>query len=453
MAYPKRSFVAIAFALCLALLACAQTQPAPPAARIHYVIPGQPLDVEAVGPGDTVVLRDGTYPSMPPVVSGAPGAPVTYRAENARRAVIDSTGKGESPGLHHEELSGTGLLLDGHSHLRIQGFLFRNCRQAIVIRGGSEDVEFEDIEITGARMGVRIGDASHFAFRRNHWHRNFRGGVYLDGGGARDGLFEDVVSEFNDDGRGRAGDSDGFQMRPEVRRITFRRCVARGNGEDGFDLKGRDILVEDCVAAENGARGFMSWNTGTRIVNSLAYGNTRGFVFGNFYPQRESGARAKVALLHSTSAANRNENLSVGAAVDMEMRGNVIAAGETGVAFTHAQRLPVDGPPSTLRLSLFLPELNPGVERPAELQALNLFWAPDPRYLAWVAPGRTRLTPEQLAGMEWDVENDGVEIAVAAPMFRAPEGKDYRPAPEGKAAREGLGAPEGTFALDTATRQ
>ena len=51
---------------------------------------------EVVNPGDTVIVRDGTYTdldkdgAMVPVRrSGKPGAPVTFRAEHQWRAVLD----------------------------------------------------------------------------------------------------------------------------------------------------------------------------------------------------------------------------------------------------------------------------------------------------------------------------------------------------------------------------
>ena len=42
---------------------------------------------------------------------------------------------------------------------------------------------------------------------------------------------------------------------------------------------------------------FDPGNTGTQVINSLAWGNTRGFAFGNFYPLRNGGLQATGALI------------------------------------------------------------------------------------------------------------------------------------------------------------
>jgi hypothetical protein len=59
-----------------------------------YVSPGQPYPWAQLYPGDTLILRDGTYPPMRPNArNGEPGKPITIRAEHDGKAVIDGKGQ------------------------------------------------------------------------------------------------------------------------------------------------------------------------------------------------------------------------------------------------------------------------------------------------------------------------------------------------------------------------
>ena len=53
--------------------------------------------------------------------------------------------------------------------------------------------------------------------------------------------------------------------------MTFRRCKSHRNSDGGFDLKGQNLVLEDCIALTS-RNGFKLWYSGT-LNNCVAVGN------------------------------------------------------------------------------------------------------------------------------------------------------------------------------------
>ena len=419
-------------------------------AAVHRLGPGDTLRPVQVKPGDTVVLKDGVYKGMPPLVSGRPGSPVTYGAEHKGKAVIDTTGRGEKPGVPFDrsteltdsvKLKGSGITISGVSHVRLRGITFRNCRTGVKVQGGAHHVVLEDIEITGARLGARLDACHDITFRNVRIHHNAKG-VYMSPGAPHHILFDSVISESNDDGKGRAGDGDGFQMKPEVHHVTFRDCVARRNSEDGFDCKGESVTLERCVSAQNGGTGVKTWNTGARLYKCLVWGNTRGLAMGSFYPSRK-GARAVDSLVGCTLTGNRYLQLAIGSGVHVEMRDNLIVA-DRGVAMTvgyeRAGKGKAERVPPAPRIVAYLPQFNPRMPPESQRKAVNLLWAGRAQNMIWFGPDRRRFTADQIRNGDLPGFAKGVRFLVADPRFVSPAKGDFRPQPDSPA--KGLGAAE-----------
>ncbi|MRG90808.1 DUF1565 domain-containing protein [Polyangium spumosum] len=100
--------------------------------------------VDLAQPGDTVVVRQGTYNEL--VVfprSGAPGAPITLRAACGERPILDGTGLGGGgePAL---------VSIVDRGHIVVEGFELRNLTgkggfpAGVWVRGASHDVLIRD---------------------------------------------------------------------------------------------------------------------------------------------------------------------------------------------------------------------------------------------------------------------------------------------------------------------
>lgn len=89
-------------------------------------------------------------------------------------------------------------------------------------------------------------------------------------------LLEDCVALHNNEDTPSDPDDyeqgDGFKMENRNAGVTLRRCISNLNQDAGFDLKGDDQLVEDCVAGGNFRYGFKLWYDGT-LSNCVAVNN------------------------------------------------------------------------------------------------------------------------------------------------------------------------------------
>ncbi len=220
-----------------------------------------------VAPGDTVIIRAGTYVSDSTkqtdalaqiTTSGTAMAPITFKAADGEKVVLSGSGN-------------LNILLDiAAAYINIEGLELTGARRcAIVINGPASH-----------HVNIRMCHAHH-----NDHDNRFIGAAFRTSGPVEDILFEDCLSNNN---------AGGFQMKdganmtvakatvppkagndgyasdlPEeqwsswpgwdfaARRVTFRRCIAHNNTlidehSDGFG--GRyavECIVEDCISFRN----------------------------------------------------------------------------------------------------------------------------------------------------------------------------------------------------------
>jgi parallel beta-helix repeat protein len=182
-----------------------------------------------VDPGDTVHVLDGSYQGFYLDRSGAPGSPITFRAEGP--AVLITADNGTTP---------DGINLEGASHVVLDGFVVndrtrtgirvvlaqavtvRNCRLGHngrwgILTGFSDDLLIEDNEAYGSQIehGIYVSNSGDRpVIRRNLVHDNNANGIHMNGDASLggDGLISNAVVEANVIwGNGAAGGS-GINM-------------------------------------------------------------------------------------------------------------------------------------------------------------------------------------------------------------------------------------------------
>ncbi|MGD9496702.1 MAG: right-handed parallel beta-helix repeat-containing protein [Armatimonadota bacterium] len=113
-----------------------------------------------VGPGDTVLLAPGEYPGeLRPAASGRPGAPIVFRAEPRRGAVL--TGIPETDDAQ-------AVVLEGRSDIRLEGLVVRpdHPRARWVRIHRSERIVLDDLlmEDIDNSLGLHVTESSDLRF-------------------------------------------------------------------------------------------------------------------------------------------------------------------------------------------------------------------------------------------------------------------------------------------------
>ncbi len=202
--------------------------------------------LQEVAPGDTVLVRGGTYDIETNVdVHGAPGARITIASY---------------PGEH--------AILDGSSHDQQDPVKFRVTGSYLVVR----DIEFRD----GPSDGVLLTDGSHHVrLLRLDSHGHHLAGIALEND-VHDVEIVDCDSHDNVDLGPSAGEhADGFSIKYGAGPgVILRGCRAWNNSDDGYDLweAGGSVRIERCWAWGN---GFDRWGIGEAFA-----GDGNGFKLG-----------------------------------------------------------------------------------------------------------------------------------------------------------------------------
>lgn len=204
----------------------------------------------AAGPGDTVLLRGGTYRMTEAHLarrrglfarlmvldkSGSPGQPITYRAYQDEKPVFDCSEvkpSGKRVTVFH--VSGSWLHLQGIEVTGVQ----------VTIKTHTQSICFES-------------QGSHNIFERLAMHDGQAIGIYHVHGS--DNLFLNCDAWNNWDHTsegGRGGNVDGFGCHPPVGGTgnVFRGCRAWFNSDDGYDCISahESVTFENCWAMSNG---------------------------------------------------------------------------------------------------------------------------------------------------------------------------------------------------------
>ncbi|MFN8643509.1 MAG: PKD domain-containing protein [Candidatus Binatia bacterium] len=244
--------------------------------------------VRQVAPGDTVFVRPGRYvESVRLEASGTAEAPIALVGQ-AGAILAAPAGLDSAEGID---------VAAGVGHLRIDGFVVEGFAESILVRQGAHHVTVRGCEVRAGSVGVWIAGASSVVIDDCVLHDN-RLGLRVSGA-ASDVVVQGTISTGNDDGLGCEGDADGFSVEETVTDVRFERCLARANGEDGFDLQGDRVVVAQSESRDNGCSG-LKLSQAARVENTLAVGNVTGVATGSFF-----GAPVRIELVNNTVADNR----------------------------------------------------------------------------------------------------------------------------------------------------
>ncbi|MCW1887342.1 right-handed parallel beta-helix repeat-containing protein [Luteolibacter flavescens] len=230
----------------------------------------------AASPGDTVILRGGTYAMQESMIarreriwayvtlldkSGKPGKPITYRAETGEQPVFDlSAVKPAGLRVHAFEVKG--------SHLVLQG------------------ISVTGVQVTAAHHTQSIcfsNTGSHNRYERLRMHDGMGIGFYLSRGSNNLVLNCDAWNNYDPVSEGgRGGNVDGFGGHPNRGDTgnVFRGCRAWFNSDDGFDCISawESIRFENCWAWQNG-----------KSPDGKSLGDGNGFKIGGFGLEAKRG--------------------------------------------------------------------------------------------------------------------------------------------------------------------
>jgi hypothetical protein len=279
---------------------------------------------EAVAPGDTVLLRGGTYRMSEAQIarkerifayvtlldkSGRPGQPIRYQAVPGERPVFDySQVKPAGYRVHAFRVTGSWLHLKDLEVVGVQ----------VTITGHTQSIGFDNQGGNNVYERLSVHDGMAIGF----WIGNGANNLVLNCDAYRN---HDNVSENQ-----RGGNTDGFGYHGPKGSVNnmFRGCRAWFNSDDGFDFinSGEVAVAENCWAFYNGyspafaslgdGNGFKAGgHAGTpaaRLPDPIPRHVVRGCVAvrnkaNGFYANHHIGG---VEFVHNTAYRNRtNFNL------------------------------------------------------------------------------------------------------------------------------------------------
>jgi len=200
---------------------------------------------DAVNPGDTVHVADGSYQGFYLSRSGAAGNPITFRAEGSNvRITADN---GTTP---------DGINVEGAAYVVIDGFIVNDRTRAGIRVAVSQFVTVENCHTgNNGRWGIFSGFADDFTIANNEAHHSqAEHGIYVSNSGDRPVIRGNLVHDNH---------ANGIHM--------------NGDASQGGDGVISHALVEQNVIYGNGAGGGSGINmdgvSDSVVRNNLLYAN------------------------------------------------------------------------------------------------------------------------------------------------------------------------------------
>jgi len=232
--------------------------------------------LEQAAPGDSVILREGVFNQQVETVrAGEHDAPITVMSYGAERAIIDGTGTG----------FGNGVLI-GHDYISVVGLTVRNWESTgIWLQAGAGNVVVRRCEVYDCGAGIDIYEGVHdFVIDSVDLHDFAEESHGLDAT-SHDGtpIYNGLISNSRShDGKG--GNCDGFALGhvgqddphfyasfDDIRSVRFVACQAYNVG-DGFDISGRGIVLERCLAHHTFYGGnYKLWASDPVLIDCIGY--------------------------------------------------------------------------------------------------------------------------------------------------------------------------------------
>ncbi len=257
--------------------------------------------IAALEPGDTLLVRGGTYDLDAPVVLDATGtddAPLAIWGYDGERPILDFASNprhGDPPQPRDDDSIGATLNAVG-----------------LFVAGDAEHWHVRDLELRNAPYyGVRVYGSNN-VFERLVLHDHKASGLEItgkDGWSPHDNLVVDCDSFHNFDPQSNGEDADGFAAKFDTlgEGNVFRRTRAWSNADDGYDFwHGAPVTLEGCWSFDN---GFNRPEWVDQLSGSWQ-GDGMGFKLGQAAGEIEM--RAVVAFGNKSLGIDENGNGSVG---------------------------------------------------------------------------------------------------------------------------------------------
>jgi Right handed beta helix region len=262
--------------------------------------------LDQLKPGDRLLLASGDYPGLKLNLksSGTPDRPISIRAlDSAARPVFVSDWTIEFP----EKGSAAFVIAEGVSNVTFQELSIRGYQHGINAPAAGNGAQrtglrFQDVTMDHIRHGFYLSDCSDLSligcslkryskhgFRLQsactnvtlsnciadcsegdpEWEKHTElfpfGFVVNDGGAPNKNIrFESCIARNNmmPLQTTRYKNGDGFVVERNSEKVEFKDCIAINNQDGGYDLKVKDVKLQDCVAFRN-KRDYRIWTTGT----------------------------------------------------------------------------------------------------------------------------------------------------------------------------------------------
>ena len=282
--------------------------------------------LENVYSNDTLYLRGGIYnEQLFSVRNGTPNGYITVSAYQDEDAFIDGTGV---------ESGNNGAIIT-HSYLKLIGFTIRNWGDNGMEISNCEFLELRQLKITAVTGGIHLTGTIHdFVIDSCSMHDYYggAGGFGFDATpeGMTDSIYNGVIKNCKAYLTVPATDNcDGFALGHDgVSNIQFYNCEVSGVG-DGFDISGRNIILERCSAhGSTFGGGFKLWRDDVKLINCIGYNNTSNVEL-DFDFDVNKGVKARLINCTFFGSSIFNiwiENTSGGSTLEMY---NCILAGAT----------------------------------------------------------------------------------------------------------------------------
>lgn len=285
-------------------------------------------------PGDTVLLRAGTYRQVVTLTrSGTAGAEIVLAAFPGERPVLDGSGllatewlagivhvyqaayvkvRGLTATHAGPGIQAAGILVEESRHVTVEGNLTDDTVSSGIGVWSSEDVTVEDNEViractTGIQEQISVGGTRGFRVVANRIH---------DAGGTDSGGEGICLKDGSSDGVARGN-------------VVWNQPKKLGIYVDAWDKHTRDIevdgnVVHDCIDGIGLASEMGGLLERVRVTNNLCYGNAyRGLVVAD-YGGVETHPMNDLQVVNNTFAGNGTSGWGGGIAVDSREARNVV---------------------------------------------------------------------------------------------------------------------------------